>query len=319
LAVSVVIPTHNRARRLGAALAALRAQTLPFEAFEVIVIDDASTDDTPALLASEEARDGLQLRVVHFSTAGGPGNARNEGWRLARAELVGFTDDDCVPEPNWLAAAVAAWGGDPNRFVEGVTTPIEDELGTLSPLSYTYDIREQSLEFSTCNMFYSRALLDRLSGFDSGAFPSPVGEDTDLAWRAQAVGARPVFAEQAIVRHAVVPMRPRDALRRNWSWGQAGLLYARHPELRRRQLLFRVFWNRWHWHITRFWVALLLPWRRSMWPLKLWLGRPWVMDRIWIPRTRRRSLFSLLWHFLADTVEVLGMLRGSLRHGRFVL
>src|SRR5437870_4291060 len=88
LAVSVVIPTHNRARRLGATLASMRAQTLPGDAFEVIVVDDGSTDETPAMLASEEARGDLQLRPVRLTGAGGAGGARNQGWRLARAPLV---------------------------------------------------------------------------------------------------------------------------------------------------------------------------------------------------------------------------------------
>jgi glycosyltransferase involved in cell wall biosynthesis len=318
LAVSVVIPTHNRAGRLAAALESLRAQTFPRESFEVIVVDDASTDGTAALLESEQARGELLLRTVRLADAGGPGRARNEGWRQAGGELVAFTDDDCVADPGWLEAGVAAWGGDPHRFVEGATRPNADELDALGPRSYTYDVREQSLEFSTCNMFYPRALLDRLRGFDASAFPV-VGEDSDLAWRAQSEGARPVFAERAVVSHAVVSLGPAAALRRNWGWGEAVLLCARHADLRRRRLLYRLFWNRWHWYVARFWVAVLLPWRRALWPLKLWLGRPWVRDRIWIPRTRRRSLRSLLWHLLADTVEVLGMVRGSLRHGRLVL
>ena len=89
--VSVVVATHNRAARLAALLESLQQQTL--EDFEVVVCDDASSDDTQDVLARPWQ---LDLRHVRRDVAGGPAKARNAGWRAARGRLIAFTDDDCV-------------------------------------------------------------------------------------------------------------------------------------------------------------------------------------------------------------------------------
>ncbi|MEA2495152.1 MAG: hypothetical protein QOJ29_3063, partial [Thermoleophilaceae bacterium] len=93
---SVVVATRDRADSLAALLSALAEQTLPREDFEVIVIDDGSTDHTARVLAEAEARGTLQLRIAR-DEGRGPGAARNRGWREARGEIVAFTDDDCRP------------------------------------------------------------------------------------------------------------------------------------------------------------------------------------------------------------------------------
>src|SRR5688572_297385 len=99
-AVSVVIPTHNRAGRLAAQLESLRAQTT--RDFEVIVVDDGSRDGTPEVLAAQIARGGFDLRAIRHDAPQGPATARNAGWQAARAPLVAFTDDDCISHPGWL-------------------------------------------------------------------------------------------------------------------------------------------------------------------------------------------------------------------------
>jgi len=318
ITVSVVLPTRNRKERLEAALASLRGQTLPVDRFEVIVVDDGSTDGTPAVLAAEQARGELRLRTVRRDAPGGPAVAREDAWRSADAPLIAFMDDDCIADPGWLQAGVAAWGEAPDRFVQGPTTPISDELWKMGPFSYTVDIRAMSPEFPTCNIFYPRALLDRVDGFDVEAFPVN-GEDTDLAWRAKRAGGHPTFAPDAMVHHAVVRLGPLGFLRRNWSWNHAILVYVRHPELRRQRLFYRRFWNWSHVLVLRLWLALALPRSRFLWPLKWWLARPYVFYRLPHPRHGRRSPPCLAWFTLVDTFEVLAMLRGSIRHRTLVL
>src|SRR4051812_25416434 len=96
--------THNRRERLIAMLDSLRAQTVGRDRFEVIVVDDASSDGTQEELERQSARGDLNLKVIRRQTGGGPAVARNEGWRAASATLVAFTDDDCVTVPAWLEA-----------------------------------------------------------------------------------------------------------------------------------------------------------------------------------------------------------------------
>jgi len=106
--LSVVVATHERAERLEDLLAALRRQTLAPSRFEVVVVDDASYDRTPAVLAAEGARGELDLKALRRSVNGGSGLAREDGWRAARAPHIAFTDDDCVPDPDWAEAMLRA-------------------------------------------------------------------------------------------------------------------------------------------------------------------------------------------------------------------
>src|SRR4051794_17129455 len=115
LAVSLVVPTHNRPRELAELLASLRGQSTPAGGFEVIVVDDGSGPETVALLAEAAAMDA-SLLVLRHDRPHGPAAARNAGWRAAAAPLVGFVDDDCVATPGWLGAALAATAADPGAI-----------------------------------------------------------------------------------------------------------------------------------------------------------------------------------------------------------
>ncbi len=95
--ISVVIATHNRIRDLRCCLTAVTHQTHP--AYEIIVIDDASTDGTAQMVAQEFP----QVQYLHLPANSGPATARNHGIRHAAGSLIAFTDDDCVPPPDWLA------------------------------------------------------------------------------------------------------------------------------------------------------------------------------------------------------------------------
>jgi glycosyltransferase involved in cell wall biosynthesis len=324
-AASVVVPTHNRARRLEALLRSLREQTIGADRFEVIVVDDGSTDGTDVVLAAETATGILSLRTIRHATPSGPTAARNAGIAIARGPLIAFTDDDCIAEPGWLAAGIAAWDQEPMRFVQGATTPIEAEKHLLGPRSYSYEITEADDDYQTCNIFYPRELLSLLGGFDMELFSRFGGEDTDLAWRALAAGAQPVFARDAEVHHAVVELTMKSAVRRCWSWNATAALYVRHPELRRKRLLLGIFWNHHHYVTARMWAALLLPSRlpllppRSLLPLKLWLAKPWLTGRAIDHDSHSMSLQRTAWYAVTDTVEMVALARGSVPHRILVL
>jgi glycosyltransferase involved in cell wall biosynthesis len=317
IAVSVVIATRDRAARLRAQLESLREQTIGTDRFEVIVADDGSRDETPAVLADEAEAGILNLRTTRLEGAG-PTAARNAALELASGELIAFTDDDCVTDPRWLEAGLAAWGGNPMRFVQGVTVPIESERHLLGLRSYSYEVTEPNEDYQTCNIFYPRVLIDRLGGFDMEMFGRFGGEDCDLGWRAREIGADPVFAPDAKVSHAVVQLDYRSAVRRCWSWHAVAALYVRHPELRRKRLLFGVLWNYHHYVTARLLLALLLPSRKLL-PLRLWLAWPWLRGRVIDPETGRPSLERAVWYATMDTVEMAALARGSLPHGILVL
>jgi glycosyltransferase involved in cell wall biosynthesis len=310
--VSVAVATHNRAVRLAALLDSLRAQT--FTDFEVVVCDDASTDDTAAVLA---AADDLAVRVVRHERSAGPARARNAAWRAAEGDLIAFTDDDCEASPGWLEAGVRAWQEDPRRVTQGPVGPIAAERDRMGPFAYTIVVTGPTRDHETANIFYPRELLERLGGFDE-SYPRPAGEDTDLGWRAREAGAIPHFEAAAAVEHAVVEIGARGYLRRLWGWSDSMRCYRDHPGLRA-TLLDGVFWNFSHYLLARaVLAALLLPWRVT-WPLALWLGKWYLTFSLEEARAHAGSRWWAPWFVLRDVVETAGCVRGSLRYRVFVL
>jgi GT2 family glycosyltransferase len=201
--VSVVIPTCNRADDLRRCLTALEGQTLAAERFEVIVVDDGSQDGTAGVLQDMQAHGRLRLRS--FAQANrGPAAARNRGLKAA-APLVAFTDDDCVPEPDWLERLLEALPPDARcagvggRVVRRRDTRISrfiDAIGTLNPP--LQDGRARYLV--TANALYRRACLLEVGGFDE-QFAWPGGEDRDLSDRLGERGYYHAFTESAAIRH----------------------------------------------------------------------------------------------------------------------
>ena len=317
LLVSVVAATHDRERRLAMLLDSLRAQTLPPESFEVIVVDDGSSDGTRELLEREVERGDLSLRVIHRERSGGPGPARNDGWRAARAPLVAFTDDDCVADPRWLEAGLAAQGGEERAVVQGRTDPMPSELHLQGPFSRTLRMEQLGPMYQTANMFYPRALLEELEGFDAASFPM-VGEDTDLAWRAIAAGATTRFAPEAQVFHAVVPLGPVRYLRTAGRWAECVQLVRRHPELRRAQLFKRFFWHGNHWLLFRVLLAMALG---RVLPLVVvnWLRAPYLINLVLRIQRRGGGPLILPYLVLFDVVEMAAMLRASAKYRTLVI
>jgi glycosyltransferase involved in cell wall biosynthesis len=308
LAVAVVVATRDRAPRLRRLLDALAAQDLA-EPFEVVIVDDGSTDGTAAVLAAEQR---FPLRGVHRDAAGGPAAARNDGWRAAEARLVAFTDDDCVPTPGWLRALVAAARADEDVVAQGPVAPDPAEADREGPYTRTLRVERGNAWFPTANMLYPRALLERLDGFDAAGFPV-AGEDTDLAWRAHEDGARLVFVPEALVHHAVNELGPAGKLRVAARWTELPALVGRHPGLRERAALTRgVFWKPEHELLLRALVGLALP--RRAWPLKLWFAYPYA-------RALLHRGGPAQWPYLAlhDAVETVALARGSVRHRTLLL
>lgn len=307
--IAVVAATHNRPHRLSLLLDALRAQTLPRDTFEVIVVDDGSEDPTPQFLADAERAGDLTLTVLRREPAGGPAAARNLGWRAARAALIAFTDDDCRPTPGWLEAYLAAAEAHPGAVFQGRVMMDPEQMNALNPFAHTFEVTCYDEGFATANMAYPRDLLEHLDGFDE-TFPRPAGEDTDLGWRAIESGVRVEFVDDAVVHHGIVPVGAFPKLRATARWTDTIRLYRRHPGMRK---VKGVFWRTNHWELFRFLAALALP--RRLGPLRLYLAAPYVKHL-----TTRRTGPLLAPYLLAlDLAEVLAVVRGAIRYRVLVL
>ncbi|HET9102206.1 MAG TPA: glycosyltransferase [Solirubrobacteraceae bacterium] len=311
--ISVVVSTRDRPARLAGLLRALSAQTLEPQAFEVIVVDNG-TGAAPVAVPAGEA---MRVRVVRPARPGGPASGRNLGWRAAAAGLIAFTDDDCEPEPAWLAALLEAARRAPGAIIQGVTRPIARELDRDGLLAHTVRIERLGPQYETCNIAYPRAILAELGGFDESFGREPAGEDTDLAWRALHAGHRAVFAPAALVRHAVTRQSPAQALRRAYRWSAVVGVYARHPEAR--VMLWRGrFWNVWHYLLWR--SVLVLPAPRWLRAAVLTRHAAALAGRARAAGVRPAAV-PLAVAFLAvhDAVECAAILRGALRSRTLVL
>jgi hypothetical protein len=232
-AVSVVLPVRDRRVLLRQALDALDAQT--YRDFEVIVVDDGSTDGS-AEEAQGDADAGRPVRVVRGKGEGAV-RARMLGVEQSSATYLAFTDSDCVPDPGWLAAGVAALE-DGADVVQGLTRPTRQPRAMERTV---WSLHDDGL-FATCNVFYRRAAYDAAGGFESaagdrlgfrqGPFLQGMGfgEDTLLGWSVRRRG-RATFAADSIVRHEVFGVDPAETLRRAWTTGAFPALFREVPEL----------------------------------------------------------------------------------------
>ena len=313
--LSVVVATHNRADRLRALLGALRDQTLARTAFEVVVVDDASTDDTAGTLAAEVERGDLEISVYRHPDNRGSGAARELGWRSARGRLIAFTDDDCVPDPDWLERIVRAERNHPGAVIQGRTEPIPGELEGLPPRrrAFARTIRVVAFDagFQTCNIVYPRELLERIGGFDVAEYPRYPGEDCDLGWRAVEAGAPAIYADDVRVRHAVNDLGPTGKLRHAASWDMK--VYARLPQLRRAHFYrYGLFWKRTHFFLAIAAVGLLLP--RRFWILRALLALRYGRTLYGRAMAEGSGLAMIPYYLVYDLTEVATVVRGAIRY-----
>ncbi len=223
-------------------MAALKRQER-IEGFELIAVDDCSTDDTLEVLSRLAASAPFPLTILRTERNAGPAVARNLGWRAARAPLIAFTDDDCLPEPRWLSRMVAAMST--ADVVQGRTRSSDDAAGR-GPFGRILAVDEFSWKFETCNVGYRRSVLEAGDGFDERFVI--LGEDCDLGWRAIRSGAQTAWAPDAEVVHRVDTTGTRigdwvASLRITRRLVYAPLLVKEHPGFREKVLVARWFWS----------------------------------------------------------------------------
>jgi len=205
LRVSVVIPTFRRPAALSRCLDALAAQTIPRDAFEVVVVDDGGELAVDQM--DPPPRRDLNLQLVRQANQG-PGSARNAGVAVARGEFAAFTDDDCLPDPDWLERLLAGastkldvlYGG---RLVNALDTNIFAVASQLIlNLAYCHHNPEPPAAtfVASNNMLVPLRSFRELGGFDP-AF-RVASEDRDLCARWLESGRSVAYLADAVVRHA---------------------------------------------------------------------------------------------------------------------
>lgn len=241
LLASVVIATFNRRALLLRQLNALLSQDLPVSNYEVIVVNDGSSDGTIEMVHKLQAvHSNLILVNLHNS---GPASARNAGARIARGRVLAFTDDDCVATPGWLHQILSPFDDPSVVVVQGRTTT---DSPRITPLTHQIEVLSLSSAVPTCNAAYRKDVFLARGGFDV-RFRFAHNEDADLAWRIESSG-KIAFEPGAQMQH---PPRP-DPIGKHLGWGRhlesEFALYCMHPDLYR-QRRYRSPWITIYWRI----------------------------------------------------------------------
>jgi glycosyltransferase involved in cell wall biosynthesis len=222
---SILIPTYNRPQALAACLEACARLDFPRDQFEVLVVDDGSSQPLGPVVAAFQDRLAITLLIQSNS---GPGLARNAGALRASGKYLAFTDDDCTPDPNWLRALAAYFESRPDGAVGGlVFNQLADDLCA----SATHVITEvicnfegragsQSRFFTTNNLVVPTEAFLAAGGF----FEYGYGEDREFCDRWVSQGRSLAYVPQAVVYHAH-PMTLRYFLGKHAIYGRGAYRY----------------------------------------------------------------------------------------------
>lgn len=198
--VSVIMPVRDASATLSHQLEALAQQTWTGR-WELVVVDDGSRDDSPAV--AERFTDRLPLRLVGTSARHGIGAARNRGIAAARGQLLLFCDADDVVSPDWLAAMVdAAQRGDVvgGRFEIVRLNRPDVRTSRPAPQGDAGLARAHGHAYATgASLGMWTSVAEHLGGFDESF--RTAGDDIDLSWRAQRAGYRLVHAPDAVTHY----------------------------------------------------------------------------------------------------------------------
>jgi glycosyltransferase involved in cell wall biosynthesis len=316
LDASVVVPAFDSATTIEATLAALSAQDGALR-YEVIVVDDGSSDATPEIVA----RAGPPARLLRQPRSG-PAAARNRGVEAARGRALAFTDADCVPEPGWLRAGIAALRD--ADLVQGKVLP--DPAAARAPFDRTITIRREYGLYEAANLFVTRELFERLGGFEDwleARIGKPLAEDVWFGWRARRAGTRTAFCDEALVHHAVFDRSALEYVAERLRLVYFPAMVGRMPELRRAFLYRR-------WFLTRRAAALdlaiagalagLCSSRRTTRLAAAIAAAPYLRDLLVGARRGGRRLPAVAAvDVAADAVGLGALLAGSIRFRRPVL
>jgi GT2 family glycosyltransferase len=217
-AVSVVVCGRDGAHHLPALLEALAGQTAPRSSFEVVYVDDASSDDSIAVVE----RSDLAAAVVRAPEAVGLPRARNLGIAASRGPILALTDVDTRPDPDWVARGIARFDDPAVEYLAGgITVPVGPTATIAAMVDATTFLDQQMYVrdgFSAgANIWVRRETAERVGGFNEALGPYG-GDDDEFGWRLAAAGVGVVYGPEVHLCHPP-RARLRDVARKAYTLG----------------------------------------------------------------------------------------------------
>jgi glycosyltransferase involved in cell wall biosynthesis len=228
ISVSLIIATRDRCNQLVRCLQAI--ELITFERpWELIIVDNGSTDETAAVVQALVARASVPVHYV-FESRPGLGNAHNAGVTIARGKILAFTDDDCYPAADFLSRIWSAFEDPALGYIVG-------RIMLHDPADHPMTINESMMPrifaarsfigadaaIQGANMAFRREVMDQIGGFDPLFGPGSLiagAEDLDAAGRASALGWKGEYRPEVVVRHHH-GRKKSDAPRMMRTWGIA--------------------------------------------------------------------------------------------------
>lgn len=261
--ISLVVTTRNRSAQLADSLAQWQKIEAPDGGWELVVVDNGSTDATRVVL---DAHVGVLPLTIATEPKRGSGRGHNAGWRASRGEVIAFIDDDCYPAPDFLSAVLRRFDEESEVGFVGGRVLLHDH----DDYPITIQRSEEHRKFFPgeflgpgiihgANLSFRRSTLEAISGYDPALGPGTPfsGDDIDAQCRALVAGFIGAYDPRIVVYHHHRRRGEREVnrLKRSYDVGR-GAYYARQivfePSLRYE------YARNWYWQIR------VHPWKRTL-------------------------------------------------------
>lgn len=234
--ISVVIPTYRRPQLLYKCLHALLQQHIRPYDYEVIVVSDGPDDLTGKQVEKFNKAGLVNIRFLPLDQKRGPAAARNHGWKNALAELVAFTDDDCIPDSDWLYSLIDAY------YVRHAAPALLAFTGKINvplnrrPTDFELNTAHlQEAEFVTANCACTRKALEATGGFDE-RFEMAWREDSDLEFKLIESKVPIIKVQEALIVHPARSAKWGVSMKEQKKVMFDALLYKKYPQLFRKKI-----------------------------------------------------------------------------------
>lgn len=236
--ISVVIPTYNRPLLLLNCLNTLQNQTLKKTDYEIIVVSDGLDEKTKKETEIWMKDKGINFSFIQNSKKRGPASARNLGWLSAHSPLIAFTDDDCLPDKQWLASILKCYKGQEMIAYSGRTVvPL-----TKKPTDFALNLSKLGeANFITANCACTKAALLKVGGFDE-RFKMAWREDTDLEFKFVLNNIPILKIKEALVIHPIRTAKWAVSAYEQKKGIYDALLFKKYPKLYRQKIQPKPLW-----------------------------------------------------------------------------